>query len=98
MNKLFPYVEIFEVFCDNITPTKLRAPSGEDPRYHVIFYSSWPNICIHSLVVAEVSKLALSDLFGDTNYTKLFVEFLSSTTLFKSDTIDPVNHTTVSRC
>ena len=96
--KLFPDVEIFKVFGDNITSIKLRMPSGETPRYHVIIYFSRPNICIHSLEVAKISKPAPSDLFRDTNYTELSVEFLSSNMLFKTDTTDPVNHTIVSRC
>ena len=54
VSKFFPDVEIFEVFCDNITPMKLQTSSLENPRYHVIIYSSWPNICIHSLEVAKV--------------------------------------------
>ena len=98
VNKLFPDVEIFEVFCYNITPTKLRTPSGKNPRYYVIIYSSWSNILIHSPEVAKMSKAAPSDFFSETNYVKLFVEFLSSNTSFKSDTTDPVNHTIVSRC
>ena len=52
VSKLFPDVEIFEVLCDKITPTKLRTASGENPRYHVI--------CVHSLEVAKVSKPAPS--------------------------------------
>ena len=52
VSKLFPDVEIFEVLCDKITPTKLRTASGENLRYHVI--------CIHSLEVAKVSKPAPS--------------------------------------
>ena len=97
VSKFFPDVEIFEVFCNNITPMKLWMPSGVNPSYHIIIYSSLPNIFIHSLEVAKVSKPAASDLFSDTNYTKLFVEFLSSNTLFKSDTRDPANYTIVSR-
>ena len=81
-----------------ITPTKLRTPSGKNPRYYVIIYSSWPNILIHSPEVAKMSKAAPSDFFSDANYVKLFVEFLSSNTSFKSDTTDPANHTIVSRC
>ena len=53
-------------------------PSGDNPRYHIIIYSSWPNICIHSLEVAKVSKPAPLDLFRDINYMELFMEFLSS--------------------
>ena len=98
MTKFFPDVAIFEVFSDNITPTKLRTSFGENIRYHVIIYSSWPNICIHSLKVTKVSKPAPSDLFRSTTYTKLFVKFLSSNTLFKSDTTDPANQNIVSRC
>ena len=37
-------------------------PSGENPRYHVIIYSSWSNIFTHSLEVAKVFKLVSSDL------------------------------------
>ena len=98
VSKFFPDVEIFEVFCDMITLTELRTPSGENPRYPVIIYSSWPNIFIHSLEVAKVSDTALLDPLRDTNYTELFVEFLSSNTLLKSDTTDPANHTIVRRC
>ena len=98
VSKFFPDDEIFEVFCNNITTTKLRTPSGENPRYHLIINSFRQNIFIHFLEVAKESKPEPSDLFSDTNYTELFVEFLSSNTLFKSDTIDPVNHTIVSRC
>ena len=74
---------------------KLWVPSGENPRYNVIIYSSWPNIFIHSLEVAKVSEPVLSDLFSDTKYTKLFMEFLSSNTLVKLDITDPANHTIV---
>ena len=98
VSKLFPDVEIFEVFCDNITLKKLWMPSGETPRYHIIIYSFFPNICIHSLEVAKVSKPAPSDLVSDTNYIEFFMEFLSFNTLFKSDTTDPANHTIASRC
>ena len=98
VSKFFPNVEIFEVFCSNISLTKLWMPSGKILRYHIIINSSWPNICIHSLEVAKVFKSAPSYLFRDTNYTKLFIEFLSSNTLFKSGTTYPVNHTFVSRC
>ena len=79
MSKFFRDVEIFEVFCDDITPIKLRMPSGENTRYQITIYSSWLNICIHSLELGKISKPAPSDLFRDTNYTELFVE------LFKSD-------------
>ena len=72
--------------------------SEETLRYHLIIYSFWPNIYIHSLEVTKVCKPALLDLFMVTNYTKLFEEFLSSNMLFKSDTKDAVNYTTVSRC
>ena len=54
------HVVIFEVFYDNIIPTKLQTPSGETRRYHVIIYSSYPNICIHSLEVAKLSILWIS--------------------------------------
>ena len=72
--------------------------SEETPRYHLIIYSFWPNIYIHSLEVNKVCKPVLLDLFMVTNYTKLFEEFLSSNMLFKSDTNDAANYTTVSRC
>ena len=85
-------------FCNNITATKLRTPSGNNPRYYVIIYFSWRNILIHSPEVYKISKPELSDFFCDTNYTELFVEFLSFNTLFKSDTTNPANHTIVSRC
>ena len=98
ISKFIPDVEIFEVFCDNITPTKLQMHSGENPRYHIIIYSSWPNIFIYSLEMTKVSEPTPSDLFSDTNHTKLFMEFLSSNMLRKLDTIDTANHTIVSRC
>ena len=98
VGNFFSDVEIFEVFCKSITPTKLRTPSGKIPSYCVIIYSSWPNIVNHSPEVAKIPKPAPSDFFSDTNYTKLFVEFLGSNTLFKSDATDPANHTIFSRC
>ena len=70
----------------------------KNPRYNVIIYSSWPNILIHSPEVAKISKPAPLDFFSDTNYTELFVELMSSNTLFKSDTTNLVKHTIVSRC
>ena len=63
-----------------------------------IFEVFCDKICIRSLEVAKVSMSAPVDLFRDTNYTELFVEFLSSNTLLKLDTTDPANHTIVSRC
>ena len=46
VSKFFPDVDIFELFCNNITPTKLRTPSGKNPSYYVIIYSFWSNILI----------------------------------------------------
>ena len=81
------------------SPTKLWMPSGKNSRYYyVINYSSWPNILIHSLEVAKISKPAPLDFFSATNYTEIFMEFLGSNMLFKSDPTDPANHTIVSRC
>ena len=80
------------------SPTKLWMPSGKNSRYYVINYSYWPNILIHSLEVAKISKPAPLDFFSATNYTEIFMEFLGSDMLFKSDPTDPANHTIVSRC
>ena len=63
-----------------------------------IFEVFCDNICILSLEVAKVSKSMPSDFFRDTNYTELFVEFLSSNMLFTLASTDPENHTLVSIC
>ena len=80
------------------SPTKLWMPSGKNSRYYVINYSSRPNILIHSPEVAKISKPAPLDFFSATNYTEIFMEFLDSDMLFKSDPTDPANHTIVSWC
>lgn len=85
-----------------IPPMKLQITSGETPRYYVIIYFSWPKICFHSLEVVfkhlSLFKPITSDLSRNTYHTKLFVEILSSNTVFKSETTDPANHTIASRC
>ena len=46
-------------------------PSGKNPRYSLIIYSSQPKILIHSPELARISKPVPSDFFSDTNYTEL---------------------------
>ena len=71
--------------------TSLQRSCGRplNPRYHVIIYSSWPNIYIHSVEVVKVSKPAPSDLFRVTNYSELFVEFLVNNTLIRCSSRTP---------
>ena len=59
-------------------------PSGENPRYYGIVYSSWPNICIHSLE----GRGLLHRISSVTLIIPNFVECLSSNTLFKLDTTE----------
>ena len=66
--------------------------------YHRIAHSSQPGILIHPLNVTKVSNPKSSNLIKNTNSAKRFVKFLCSNMLFKSNAIDPANHTIVSRC
>ena len=67
-SKFFPDVEIFKVDSKEI----VDALWGDSQVSHIIIYSSWSKTGSHSLEMTEVSKDASSNLFRDTNYTKIY--------------------------